>query len=115
MECQWNLNVSTWNVGEPFDYRNVLLRCGKTSPDENVQRLHASVKQVYDNELAKLEEKKRLNPDQVFTHRDLPRCRVSPEEAELIGNNRIERIQNICKLLAQKSDIILLQEILANE
>ncbi len=108
-------NVGSWNSGEPFDYRNVLLRTGASSVNMKVQQLYSQIKPAYDNEMGKLEERKRLDPNGVFSHRDLPRCRVSDAENVFIGDARIEKIQSVCKALSEKCDIVLLQEVIAEE
>lgn len=113
-ECTWSYKIGTWNSGEPFDYRNVVLR-SKYSLNTEVSILHNAINTCYNNELKKHEERVTLNPDKVFTHRDLPRCRVSEDEAAIIGDRRLNQILNICKDLFEKADIVFLQEVMLDE
>lgn len=117
-ECSvssYSYRVGSWNSGEPFDYRNVLLRTGGSSSELNIQKQYLGIKPLYDAAMAKFEEKARLNPSAQVNHREHPRCQVSAVEAAFIGENRIEKIKSIWNVLFEVCDFVLLQEVMPEE
>lgn len=101
------LNIATYNVGLPFDYRNVLLRTGQNSHSSKIKNQYALIKQLYDAAVTKFfaqEESKRI----WWQH---PEFQVTPEEKTVFMQDRSETIKEVCQKIFAGNDIALLQEI----
>ncbi len=107
----YSYHVGCWNIGVPFDYRNVLLRTGATTDDLALRKEYSDLKPIYDQAVLNFEERKKSNVGVPLTHRDEPRCQVSEEQNAIIGSSRITKIKKICKEMFEKCDLILLQEV----
>ncbi len=102
-------NISTWNQGTLFDFRNMILHYG----DKKMQDIYQKIKPLYEAEVMKFDYR---NAELAKEAKSLPfwehpSFKVSTEEKTIIGQAHLDSISKLYKNLFDSCKIICLQEL----
>jgi len=101
--------VATYNIGQVFDFQDVLLRHGAQAVDPTIHAIYEAVKVEYDTAAAAFHEMSEEEQRKKFW--DHPRFKPTAETLKLISPIRKDKLQNVYDFMHKNCDLILLQEV----
>lgn len=100
--------IATFNIGKPCDYKNLIIRNGlKSDADSEIQQLYKKIQPGYDRDLRLFNE----NPSENKCYKDNPKNFATQDELNIITAKRDACLTKIYKIMAEKCDIVMLQEV----
>lgn len=111
MYADYSLSVSyivaTYNVGQKFDYKQLLIRNGQHSNDLNIQKLYKAIVPAYEKSLEAFNRDTKPNKP-YWEH---PSFQVTPEDLIAFDKVRIEKLKSVYEIMRETCAIVLLQEV----
>jgi|GEM_PF-2717402 len=99
--------VASYNVGQNYDYKQLLIRNGKDSPDSRIKQLYKAIKPGFKKDL------KAFNLDTTSSkpYWEHPNFHVKLEDYKVFSESRVRNLKNAYVLMEKTCDIVLLQEV----